>query len=247
MQYWVDRGVRLTSSGIPRRVTQSYSKATRRRFVHSSSKFAKESPRRLRRSLIIAAPVAGVAALYLTPTEISPVPVILSSPKVIPCTSSPGEDVSCNTHQMSSPHEKCQSIRHKILLFIKVNICEPILTAGRFIHLTILFVPVLLVTPIILFGPRRGRHNERFGALMWYAFLTRQMQRAGPTFIKVRTHIPSFGRISSPTLARPMGCFAAGSLPRRDVRTTWSTSLRSQTPPIPAHQAHNRNRIQTAL
>ncbi|KAF8330430.1 protein kinase [Cantharellus anzutake] len=183
MQPRIGRGIWLASLGISRRPTLACGTSARARFAHSSSRFTKESPRWFRCSLFLATPVAG-AAVLLFPRETSPVPLILSSPKAIPCTSFATKDASYATHQMSSPQEQRQSVMRKILLFIKFKIWEPILIARRFIHLTFLFVPVFLTIPIILFGPRQGKHNGRRGALVWYAFLTHQMQRAGPTFIK---------------------------------------------------------------
>lgn len=77
-------------------------------------------------------------------------------------------------------------------------ILEPLGTARRFVVLVLLFAPVILTMPMLLVGRRReggrlrGRRlpksegGERWGALWWYGFLVKQMERAGPTFIKVR-------------------------------------------------------------
>lgn len=74
-----------------------------------------------------------------------------------------------------------------ILLFVHDNIWEPILTARRFIHLLYLFLPVLVSAPMILIGaPEAKYRGERWGAVWWYGYLTQQLQRAGPTFVKVR-------------------------------------------------------------
>ena len=63
---------------------------------------------------------------------------------------------------------------------------EPIATGLRFIQLVFIFVPVIATIPIIFVGSRDAEHdNERVGTLWWYSFLVRQMERAGPTFIKV--------------------------------------------------------------
>lgn len=64
---------------------------------------------------------------------------------------------------------------------------ETIATSLRFIQLVVIFVPVLATVPVIFVGSRDPRHdNERSGTLWWYWFLVGQMERAGPTFIKVR-------------------------------------------------------------
>ena len=73
-----------------------------------------------------------------------------------------------------------------IWLFLDIYIVEPVATTFRFLHLVIIFVPVLATIPVIWFGSRRkDRDNERAGTLWWYAFLVHSMERAGPAFIKV--------------------------------------------------------------
>jgi hypothetical protein len=65
-------------------------------------------------------------------------------------------------------------------------IYEPIATGVRFLQLVIIFVPVFATIPIIFIGSRDpDSDNERSGTLWWYRFFVRQMERAGPTFIKV--------------------------------------------------------------
>ncbi|SPO40048.1 related to unusual protein kinase [Pseudozyma flocculosa] len=80
---------------------------------------------------------------------------------------------------------------------IHAYIIEPLGTAKRFIVLVVLFLPVILTAPMLMVGHRRegGRRRgrrvskreegERWGALWWYGFLVKQMERAGPTFIKL--------------------------------------------------------------
>ncbi|PWN54432.1 ABC1-domain-containing protein [Violaceomyces palustris] len=80
---------------------------------------------------------------------------------------------------------------------IRVYILEPLGTTKRFIVLLLLFAPVILTAPMLFVGRRRegGRRRgrrvskkeegERWGAVWWYGFLVKQMERAGPTFIKL--------------------------------------------------------------
>ena len=77
---------------------------------------------------------------------------------------------------------------------ISVYIIEPIFTFLRFFHLVILFGPVILTSPMIFIGgsDRRrkrdrpsGEEAEAWGAVWWYGFLVNQMERAGPSFIKL--------------------------------------------------------------
>lgn len=92
-------------------------------------------------------------------------------------------------------------------------IIEPLGTTKRFIVLVFLFVPVILTMPMILVGRfreggrRRGRRiskddgGTRWGARWWYGFLVKQMERAGPTFIKVsRLFLSSSTPLPSPPI-----------------------------------------------
>ena len=79
-----------------------------------------------------------------------------------------------------------------IYLFVDTFIVEPIATTFRFLHLVIIFVPVIGTMPLIWLGRRqKSRDNERSGTLWWYSFLVRSMERAGPAFIKVFRKVQS--------------------------------------------------------
>lgn len=74
----------------------------------------------------------------------------------------------------------------EIYVFVDNFIFEPIATGLRFLHLVVIFVPVIVSIPILWFGRRiEGRNNERSGTIWWYFFLVHSMERAGPAFIKV--------------------------------------------------------------
>jgi hypothetical protein len=89
--------------------------------------------------------------------------------------------------------------RITISYLLQTYILEPISTFFRFLHLALLFGPVILTSPMLLVGsttgttqggPGAGRNTEeteRWGAIWWHGFLVAQMERAGPTFIKVST------------------------------------------------------------
>lgn len=76
---------------------------------------------------------------------------------------------------------------------VQVYIIEPVFTFFRFLHLVALFGPVILTTPMLFIGrpPRKrrgkptGEEDENWGAVWWYGFLVDQMERAGPSFIKL--------------------------------------------------------------
>lgn len=82
--------------------------------------------------------------------------------------------------------QNSKRIRRGIYFFIDAYIVEPIATGLRFLHLVLIFTPVLITIPVIWLGKRQpNRDNERSGTLWWYAFLVRSMERAGAAFIKV--------------------------------------------------------------
>lgn len=64
-------------------------------------------------------------------------------------------------------------------------VLEPLLTVRRLAHILILFLPVLVTAPVIFVGKHVTKEGERSGTLWWFNFLAAQMERAGPTFIKV--------------------------------------------------------------
>lgn len=85
-----------------------------------------------------------------------------------------------------------KKLRRNIYFFLDFYIIEPICTGLRFLHLVLIFVPVLVTVPAIWIGARQpDRDNERSGTLWWYGFMTRSMERAGAAFIKVSLDHPS--------------------------------------------------------
>lgn len=90
-------------------------------------------------------------------------------------------------------------LRHKVVYFLDVYVWEPLCTGFRFLHLAVIFVPVILAVPAIWIGRRqKDRNNERAGTLWWYGFLVKGMEWAGPAFIKVRTKSMSSFRARRP-------------------------------------------------
>ena len=91
------------------------------------------------------------------------------------------------TKQVGDDEHGFQRFRHSVVLCLDIYIWEPICTGLRFLHLVLIFVPVIATVPIIWCGKRdKKRNNERRGTLWWYSFLVQSMERAGPAFIKVR-------------------------------------------------------------
>lgn len=82
-------------------------------------------------------------------------------------------------------------LRHGVVLFLDLYIWEPICTGVRFLQLVVIFVPVIMAVPIMWVGKRHpDRDNERTGTLLWYNFLVKSMEWAGPSFIKVYSFLP---------------------------------------------------------
>ena len=108
-----------------------------------------------------------------------------------------------------------------VYLFVDTMIVEPIATTFRFLHLVVIFVPVIGTMPLIWLGKRQKNHdNERSGTLWWYSFLVRSMERAGPAFIKVRRTVETekASKLIFVPLAWSMGGFKIRYLPSRDVQ-----------------------------
>lgn len=99
-----------------------------------------------------------------------------------------------------------QRVKDSIIYFLDAYLWEPLCTSIRFLHLVVIFVPVLVTIPAAYFGPRDiARDNERMGTLWWYRFLVKAMERAGPAFIKVR-HLILVVICCADFLAWAMGC-----------------------------------------
>ncbi len=87
-------------------------------------------------------------------------------------------------------------VRDSIFVFLDVYIWEPVCTGLRFLHLVVIFVPVIVSVPALWIWTRdKKRDNERSGTLWWYWFLVKSMERAGPAFIKVRTSQETLGQL----------------------------------------------------
>ncbi|KAF2852832.1 ABC1 family protein-like protein [Plenodomus tracheiphilus IPT5] len=88
--------------------------------------------------------------------------------------------------QVPKALEHSGKYRRGLYFFIEEYIIEPIATGIRFLHLVIIFVPVIVTVPAIWLGARQlHRDNERSGTLWWYGYLVLSMERAGAAFIKL--------------------------------------------------------------
>lgn len=132
-------------------------------------------------------PAGALVALSASPKQESPVPALLASPSIIPVTPREPKVTRADEEDyvMSSLNEP--HLGQRIAAFVRSHILEPIGTGLRFLHLTFYFLPVICSWPMVLVGsPVPELDGEGWGAIWWYDLLTAQMQKAGPTFIKVR-------------------------------------------------------------
>lgn len=137
-----------------------------------------------RRHALWLVPVAGGLTLYLLPRPKSIFPAIFSSPTLIPCP--PTQPQTSVSPIIFSPLESDKTMISRVTQLLREHIWEPILTAKRFIYLFVLFVPVIITSPMLLVGKIEKRlKGDSWGAVWWYGLLVRQMKAAGPTFIKV--------------------------------------------------------------
>lgn len=125
---------------------------------------------------------------------------------------------------------------------------DPIATGFRFIHLAVIFIPVVVTVPAIWIGRRvENRNNTRSGTLWWYRFLVKAMERAGPAFIKVDcSPLCSLADSLTRSTFEQLGQWAAS---RTDIfppeMCNIMSSLHSN---APAHSLHNTKRtIQKAF
>jgi hypothetical protein len=104
--------------------------------------------------------------------------------------SSSSESLSPEIQDLSpSEEEPGQAPSWRITRCLDDWILEPLATLRRLVHLFALFLPALVIAPVLLLefmvSPREG-DEELASTRFWYRLLVAQMERAGPTFIKVR-------------------------------------------------------------
>jgi hypothetical protein len=194
----------------------------------------------LSRKVLWLLPVAGGLTLYLAPTQKCPLPLVLASPTLIPCSSPIHPTIL-------SPAEPDQLISSRIIFLLRDNIWEPIFTASRFIYLFILFMPVIVSSPMLLVGVADSMHaGDRWGAIWWYNLLARRMEAAGPTFIKVR--FPSLILLFLLTLSvGTMGRLACRFISYFPLRTFGYAAFKSQATRLFAYQKNHRECISMPL
>jgi aarF domain-containing kinase len=146
--------------------------------------FFRRAPIRQSRRFLWLIPLAGGFTVYLYSSSPPLSANVLASPTVIPCsTPKPTSKLHPTIHSPAEPHKRILS---RILALLYDRIWNPIRTGLRFVQLFVLFLPVIISAPMLLVGAPDAKYfDEKWGALWWYGLLVRQMQAAGPTFIKV--------------------------------------------------------------
>ena len=100
----------------------------------------------------------------------------------------------------------------------------------RFFHLAILFGPVILTTPMLFVGGAQPRkkpgkpmagQDENWGAVWWYGFLVKQMERAGPSFIKLGQWAASRADLFPAALCDKMSKLHSNGKPHSLRHTRW--------------------------
>ncbi|KAB8339104.1 hypothetical protein FH972_022040 [Carpinus fangiana] len=111
-------------------------------------------------------------------------------------------------------------VRYTAWYYFDTYIFEPVATGFRFLHLLILFVPVIVVVPAIWFGRRiPEKDNERAGSIWWYRFLVASMERAGAAFIKLGQWAASRSDIFPKQMCAIMGSLHSNA-PAHSLRKT---------------------------
>ena len=111
-------------------------------------------------------------------------------------------------------------VRHAIYRIIDAYIWEPLRTGLRFLHLVVIFLPVIVAVPAVWIGPRDPkRSNERAGTLWWYGFLVWSMERAGAAFIKLGQWAASRTDIFPSEMCAAMACLHSQA-PAHSLRAT---------------------------
>ena len=167
-----------------------------------------------RKPIIWILPVAGGFSLYFYPRPQPVLSQLCSSSTLIPCP--PHDSPTSRETLILSPSEHHLSPSERICTLFVEHIWEPILTARRFVRLFFLLFPVILSSPMLLVGSSEERlQGDRWGAVWWYEYLVAQLDRAGPTFIKVRNIVLLFS-ICLINPSSPAAC-SVGSLTCRFV------------------------------
>ena len=181
----------------------------------------------VKRRLLLAIPLGAGLTLLFAPKKPHLLPAVFASPNLIPCPPPKALPSDEMPMMINSPDEEERSIISRIIRFLRIRIWEPLQTVRRFIHLFLIFIPVILTSPMLLVGEREPRYKgDGWGAVWWYDLLVSAMQRAGPTFTKVSaTRRGPLCNTQCHSLARSMGCVPCRPFPFRALSPNGSATF----------------------
>ncbi|RKP37020.1 hypothetical protein BJ085DRAFT_13857 [Dimargaris cristalligena] len=143
--------------------------------------FPTKSRHRLWATVVIGVTSAVTGWFYYHRLSTSLVHCDTPAPEVL----SPAIDLSVATAQPPPAHWLTRSVQ-RLFSWLDHYLLEPLKITLRVFQLAFLFLPLVVTFPLGCLGePLIDRHGETAWRLWWYQFLTQQMARAGPTFIKL--------------------------------------------------------------
>lgn len=72
-----------------------------------------------------------------------------------------------------------------VKFFLDDYLFDPLITFSRFLELSFIFVPLVILSPICFFGKKQKATNTRSGAIFWYKLMRKAAEVAGASFIKL--------------------------------------------------------------
>ena len=115
----------------------------------------------------------------------------------------------------------------KLLRILDAYIYEPLATGLRFLHLVVIFVPVIIAVPAVWLGGRQKDHDdERSGTIWWYGFLVWSMEQAGPAFIKLGQWAASRRDIFPSEMCKALSSLHSNA-PAHSLKVTKATVVRA--------------------
>ena len=115
----------------------------------------------------------------------------------------------------------------QFLQILDAYVYEPLATGFRFLHLVVIFVPVIIAVPVVWLGGRKkDQDDERTGTLWWYGFLVWSMEQAGPAFIKLGQWAASRRDIFPSEMCKAMSSLHSNA-PAHSLKVTKATVVRA--------------------
>lgn len=174
---------------------------TRRRFLHHGTRSTRllQSPKYIGSGLVGLAVSGYILSDSAIKNEVHAIDTSIH--ELIP--DDRAETYEMGLYQASQNEEKSQfeqyrkqrlkhgNIVSRVFYWIRFSIedyvIDPLITFGRFCQLSLIFVPVLLLSPICWFGrkDKRSQVRVRSGAILWFRLMRKAAELAGASFIKL--------------------------------------------------------------